>query len=216
MTPVILLSDGFIANGSEPWRLPSVADLPPIPVKFRTEQAGFLPYDRDTATLARPWAVPGTPGLEHRVGGLEKSDGTGNVSYDPANHERMVRTRARKVELVADDIPLAEPDGDGPGGLLVVGWGSTYGAIQSAVRRARDQGRRVSHLHLRHLNPMPKNLGELLASYDRILVPEINSGQLALLLQGRFLCPVERLNKIQGLPFSAAEILERVLALAPS
>jgi 2-oxoglutarate ferredoxin oxidoreductase subunit alpha len=213
MTPVILLSDGFVANGSEPWKLPQVSDLPEIPVRFRTDPAAFLPYERDAATLARPWALPGTPGLEHRIGGLEKADRTGNVSYDPANHERMVRTRARKVELVADDIPLAEVDGDGPGGLLVVGWGSTYGAIRSAVRRARTEGRKVGHLHLRYLNPMPRNVGEILGAYDRILVPEINSGQLALLLQGRFVRPVERLNKIQGLPFSAHEIAERILEL---
>jgi 2-oxoglutarate ferredoxin oxidoreductase subunit alpha len=210
---VILLSDGFIANGAEPWRLPRVEDLPAFPVAFRTEAEGFLPYLRNPRTLARPWALPGTPGLEHRIGGLEKSDGTGNVSYEPHNHERMVRLRAEKVERVADDLPDCAPAGDPAGGLLVVGWGSTYGAITSAVRRARDGQRRVSHLHLRHLNPFPRNLGEVLARYDRILVPEINLGQLAFLLQGRFCTPVERQNKVQGLPFTAAEIHERIVEL---
>ncbi len=213
MTPAILLSDGFIANGAEPWRLPVVDELAPFPVTFQTSPDGFLPYERDARTLARPWALPGTPGLEHRVGGLEKSDGAGHVSYDPQNHERMVRLRAEKVARVADELPLAEPEGELRGGLLVVGWGSTYGAITSAVRRARATGRRVSQLHLRHLSPLPRNLGEVLARYDRVLVPELNLGQLALLLQGRYLVPIERQNKIQGLPFSAAEIEERILEL---
>jgi 2-oxoglutarate ferredoxin oxidoreductase subunit alpha len=213
MTPAILLSDGFIANGAEPWRLPRVDELPEIPVRFRTDAAGFQPYLRDAATLARNWAVPGTPGLEHRVGGLEKHDVSGEISYDPHNHEHMVRTRAEKVERAAADIPLAEPEGEDAGGLLVVGWGSTYGAITSAVRRARALGRRVSQLHLRHLNPMPRNMAEVLSRYDPVLVPEINMGQLALLLQGRYLKPVERLNKVQGLPFRASEILERVMEL---
>jgi 2-oxoglutarate ferredoxin oxidoreductase subunit alpha len=213
MTPAILLSDGFIANGAEPWRLPRVDELPQIPVRHRTEAAGFQPYLRDAATLARNWAVPGTPGLEHRIGGLEKHDVSGEISYDPHNHEHMVRTRAEKVARAAADIPPAEPEGDEAGGLLVVGWGSTYGAITSAVRRARGQGRRVSHLHLRHLNPMPRNMAEVLSRYDQVLVPEINLGQLALLLQGRYLQPVERLNKVQGLPFRASEIFERVMEL---
>jgi len=210
MTPVILLSDGFIANGAEPWKLPRTADLPGIPVRFRTDPEGFLPYLRDPDTLARPWAVPGTAGLEHRIGGLEKSDGAGNVSYEPLNHERMVRLRAEKVERVAWDIPPAEPQGDREGGLLVVGWGSTYGAITGAVRRARADGRRVRHLHLRYLNPMPRNTAEVLSRFDRILVPEMNMGQLAFLLQGRYLKEVERLDKIQGQPFKESEILERI------
>ena len=213
MVPVILLSDGFIANGSEPWRLPAVDALPEFPVRFRTDASGFEPYRRDPATLARPWALPGTPGLEHRIGGLEKSDQTGHVSYDPENHERMVRLRAEKVERAAEELPPATVDGEEAGGLLVIGWGSTYGAITSAVRRARAKGRRVSQLHLRHLSPLPKNLGALLGRYDRVLLPEINLGQLALLLQARFLRPIERLNKIQGLPFSAGEIEERILEL---
>jgi 2-oxoglutarate ferredoxin oxidoreductase subunit alpha len=213
MTPVILLSDGFIANGAEPWKLPRTADLPPIEVHFRKDPEGFLPYTRDPDTLARPWAIPGTPGLEHRVGGLEKSDGAGNVSYDPLNHEVMVKLRAEKVERVADDIPPAETAGDPAGKLLIVGWGSTYGAITGAVRRARTAGHRIGHLHLRHLNPMPKNLPEIFARYERILVPEMNMGQLAFVLQGRYLVEVERLDKIQGQPFKESEVLERILSI---
>jgi len=210
MTPVILLSDGFIANGAEPWRLPRVEDLPDISVSFRRDPEGFEPYARDPETLARAWAVPGTPGLEHRIGGLEKREVTGDVSYDPQNHERMVRLRAEKVERVALDVPLAEPTGDPAGSLLVIGWGSTYGAITSAVERARAEGLRVSQLHLRHLNPLPRNLGEVLARFDRVLVPEINLGHLALLLQGRFLKPVIRYNKMQGTPFAAADVLDKI------
>ena len=218
MTPAILLSDGFIANGAEPWKLPDVDGLPQIPVEFRTRPGGFMPYDRDQETLARPWALPGTPGLEHRVGGLEKNDGDGNVSYDPANHERMVHLRAEKVQRAAADLPPAVVDGpDGPdsdpGGLLVIGWGSTYGAIRSAVKRARAAGRRVSQLHLRYLNPLPRNLGEVMQRYDRVLVPEINLGQLALVLQGLYVRPVERLNKVQGLPFKASEIYDKIVEL---
>jgi len=215
MTPVLLLSDGFVANGTEPWKLPDVDKLPEIPVTFHSDPEGFMPYARDPQTLARPWAVPGTPRLEHRLGGLEKSDGTGNVSYDPKNHERMVRLRAEKVERVADDIPAAELDGRGfDEGLLVVSWGSTYGATTSAVRRAQKMGLRVSHVHLRYLNPLPKNVGALLQRYDRVLVPEINLGQLAFILQGRFLKPIDRLNKVQGQPFMASEILDKIREIA--
>ena len=210
MTPVIVLSDGFIANGTEPWRLPKVDELPAIPVEFRTDPEGFFPYMRDPETLARPWAVPGTPGLEYRIGGLEKQDVSGNVDYDPANHEQMVKTRAEKVARVADDIPPAEPDGDAGDKLLVIGWGSTYGAIKSAVNRARNEGRGVSQLHLRHLNPFPRNLGQVLERYERILVPEINLGQLALILQGRFVRKVTQLNQVQGRPFKAGEILDQI------
>jgi len=210
MTPVILLSDGSIANGAEPWRLPRVDDLPKIPVSFRTNPQGFLPYLRDPETLARPWAVPGTPGLEHRIGGLEKSDLAGNVSYDPLNHEQMVHLRAEKVARVADDLPLAEVEGDPAGGLLVLGWGGTYGAITGAVRRARAAGKSVSQLHLRYLNPMPRNLEQILARYDRILVPEMNLGQLAFLIRGRFLREVTQLNKVQGQPFKESEILAKI------
>jgi len=215
MTPVLLLSDGFVANGTEPWKLPDVDKLPEIPVTFHSDPEGFMPYARDPQTLARPWAVPGTPRLEHRLGGLEKSDGTGNVSYDPKNHERMVRLRAEKVERVADDIPAAELDGQGfDEGVLVVSWGSTYGATTSAVRRAQKMGLRVSHVHLRYLNPLPRNVGALLQRYDRVLVPEINLGQLAFILQGRFLKPIDRLNKVQGQPFMASEILDKIREIA--
>jgi len=210
MTPVILLSDGFIANGAEPWRLPRIEDLPDISVPFRRDAEGFEPYARDPETLARNWAVPGTPGLEHRIGGLEKREVTGDVSYDPQNHERMIRLRAEKVERVARDIPLAEPTGDPAGDLLVIGWGSTYGAITSAVERARAEGLRVSQLHLRHLNPLPLNLPEVLSRFERVLVPEINLGHLALLLQGRYLKPVIRYNKVQGTPFAAADVLDKI------
>jgi 2-oxoglutarate ferredoxin oxidoreductase subunit alpha len=214
MTPVILLSDGYIANGAEPWRIPELREMAPIAVHLRTDPAGFMPYARDPETLARPWAVPGTPALEHRIGGLEKSDGAGNVSYDPVNHETMVRMRAEKVERVAADVPPSEPIGDSSGKVLVVGWGSTYGAITGAVRRARAAGSSVSQLHIRHLHPLPKNLGEVLSRFERILVPEMNLGQLALLLRGRFLREVSQLNKVQGQPFRESEILERILELA--
>jgi len=212
MTPVILLSDGFIANGTEPWRLPRVDDLPAIPVRFHPGGTELAPYARDPETLARPWALPGTLGLEHRIGGLEKSDGSGNVSYDPANHEHMVRLRAEKVARVSRDVPGVVPEGD-DGGLLVVGWGSTYGAITSAVRRARRMGRRVAHVHLRHLHPLPDNLGQVLERYDHVLLPEINLGQLATVLRSRYLLPVESLTKIQGLPFMASEVLARIVEL---
>jgi 2-oxoglutarate ferredoxin oxidoreductase subunit alpha len=210
MTPVILLSDGFIANGAEPWKLPEVDDLPDISVPYHREAESFLPYSRDPQTLARPWAIPGTPGLEHRVGGLEKSDGSGDVSYDPINHERMVHLRAEKVARVADDIPLAEPIGDSSGDLLVIGWGSTYGAITSAVRRARADGKNVSQLHLRHLNPLPRNLGEVMDRFKQILVPEINLGQLSLMLKARFVRPLIGYNKVQGSPFATEEILNKI------
>jgi 2-oxoglutarate ferredoxin oxidoreductase subunit alpha len=214
MTPVILLSDGFLANGAEPWKLPDLDALPRIEVRFRTDPEGFEPYLRDPRTLARPWAVPGTPGLEHRVGGIEKSETRGEVSYDPVNHERMVRLRAEKVARVAEDIPLAEPVGDRSGRLLVVAWGSTFGVVNGAVRRARDEGIEVGFLHLRHLSPFPRNLGEVLSRYERILVPENNSGQLALLLQGRFLQPVVSHSKIQGRPFKESEVLEKIREVA--
>src|SRR5262245_29426438 len=213
MTPVILLSDGYIANGAEPWRLPAVEDLPSIDVSFRKEKEGFLPYLRDKDTLARPWAIPGTPGLEHRIGGIEKSDGTGNISYEPQNHENMVKLRADKVARVAVDLPPAQAEGD-ESGLLVLGWGSTYGAITGAVRRARAEGRRVAHLHLRHLNPMPMNLGDVLSRYERILIPEMNMGQLALLIRAKYLRDVVQLDKIQGQPFKEIEILSKIQELA--
>jgi len=212
MTPTILLSDGFIANGAEPWRLPEPDDLPPIKNRVQTEADGFMPYSRDPETLARAWALPGTPGLEHRIGGLEKEDGSGNVSYDPTNHERMVRLRTEKVDRVANDIPPVEVYGD-DGGLLVLGWGSTYGAITSAVKRARAAGHRVGQVHLRYLNPLPRNLGDMFGRYDQVLLPEINTGQLAMLLRARFLEPIVSLNKLQGLPFRASEILDKIVEL---
>ena len=214
MTPVILLSDGSIANGAEPWRLPKIEDLPKVDARFRTEAEGFLPYARDPRTLARSWAVPGTPGLEHRIGGIEKSDGTGAISYDAQNHEHMVRLRAEKVARVAQDIPPSHVEGD-PDGLLVVGWGSTFGAITGAVRRAREEGLRVGHLHLRHLHPLPSDVGTILARYGSILLPEMNMGQLAMILRAKFLRDMTSLNKIQGQPFKESEILEAIRASAP-
>jgi 2-oxoglutarate ferredoxin oxidoreductase subunit alpha len=214
MTPVFVLTDGYLANGSEPWKLPGVEDLPEIPVRFRTDPEGFRPYQRDPGTLARPWAVPGTPGLEHRVGGLEKQDGTGNVSYDPLNHELMVKLRAEKIARIVMEVPDVEVFGDpGGGDLLVVGWGSTYGAIHGAVRQKRSEGRSVSHVHLRHLNPMPGNLGDVLGRFRKVLVPEMNMGQLSFVLRGRYLVDAQGLNKIQGRPFTEAEIAARIDAL---
>jgi 2-oxoglutarate ferredoxin oxidoreductase subunit alpha len=213
MTPVILLSDGYIANGAEPWKLPKMDEMRPIPVSFRKDAADFLPYSRNPETLARPWAVPGTPGLEHRVGGLEKAEGSGHVSYDAKNHETMVHLRAEKVARVAREIPPAETTGD-PDGILVLGWGSTWGAITGAVGRARKKGLRVGHLHLRYLNPFPRGLDEVLSRYDRVLVPELNLGQLAMLVRARTLCDVVPLNKVQGQPFRESEILAKIEELA--
>jgi len=213
MTPVILLSDGYIANGAEPWRLPKIDDLPAIPVTFASNAAGFLPYARDKQTLARPWAIPGTEGLEHRIGGIEKADGSGTISYDPENHEHMVHLRADKVARVALELPPSEVAGD-PDGVLVLGWGSTYGAITAAVRRARREGVRVGHLHLRYLNPMPVDVGEIMARYDQVLVPEMNMGQLAMMLRAKFLRNVAQLNKVQGQPFKESEILASIQKLA--
>jgi 2-oxoglutarate ferredoxin oxidoreductase subunit alpha len=214
MVPVILLSDGYIANGSEPWRLPKIEDLPDLRVEFRTDPEGFLPYERDEKTLARPWAIPGTPGLEHRVGGLEKQDGTGNVSYDPLNHDHMVRTRAEKVQRVAQEIPPIEVHGSPDGGrLLVLGWGSTLGAITGAVTQARKDGLDVSRAHLRYLNPLPHDLGEVLGRFDKVLLPEMNLGQLSLLLRAKTLLPIESYTKVQGKPFTRQEILDKIQAM---
>ncbi|HLF55461.1 MAG TPA: 2-oxoacid:acceptor oxidoreductase subunit alpha, partial [Thermoanaerobaculia bacterium] len=211
MTPVVLLSDGYLANGAEPWLLPRVEDLPDFPVRFRESPEGFLPYLRDPETLARPWAIPGTPGLEHRIGGIEKQDVTGNVSYDPDNHERMIGLRAEKVARIAREIPDLEVVGDPQGGpLLVLGWGSTAGAITGAVNLARREGLPVSRAHLHHLNPFPRNLGDVLARFERVLVPEMNTGQLALLLQGKFLKPVISFPKVQGKPFFRNEIYGKI------
>jgi len=213
MTPVILLSDGYLANGAEPWLIPRVEDLPPIPVHFRTEREGFFPYLRDPDSLARPWVRPGTPGLEHRIGGIEKEDITGNISYSPANHELMTRVRARKVAAVAREIPPTVVRGDEAGDLLVVGWGSTYGPIAAAVDGMRAQGKKVSQIHLRYLNPLPPDLGMILRRFKMVLVPEMNMGQLLMILRGAFLVDAIGLNKVQGQPFKIAEIMEKILKM---
>ncbi|HEY7514774.1 MAG TPA: 2-oxoglutarate ferredoxin oxidoreductase subunit alpha, partial [Vicinamibacteria bacterium] len=215
MVPVILLSDGYLANGAEPWRLPERADqLPDIPVAFHTDPKDFKPYRRDAATLARPWVKPGTAGLEHRIGGLEKQDVTGNVSYDAANHQRMVLLRQEKVQRVVADVPDVKVFGPERGDLLVVGWGSTYGAIHAAVRLAQADGLSVAQAHLRHLNPFPANLGDVLGRYKHVLCPEMNTGQLRLLLRARYLADVQGLNKIEGQPFRIREILTRIQEMA--
>jgi len=210
MTPVFFLSDGYLGNGAEPWRVPKLDQLPKFDVKFRTEKEGFQPYLRDPRTLARPWAVPGTPGLEHRIGGLEKEDVTGNVSYDPENHEKMVRLRAEKIARIADDIPPLQVFGPASGRLLVVGWGSTYGAITSAVEEAQAKGLPVSSLHLRYLNPFPRDLGDILKRFDKVLVPELNLGQLRMLIRARYLVDAIGLNKVQGKPFRVSEIAKAI------
>jgi 2-oxoglutarate ferredoxin oxidoreductase subunit alpha len=209
-TPVILLSDNYVANGSEPWLLPDVESLPDLRTEFATEPNGedgttFLPYLRDPATLARPWAIPGTPGLEHRIGGLEKADKTGDISYDPANHDFMVRTRAARIEgIPVPDIEVEDPDGNAS--VLVLGWGSTYGPIGAACRALRQRGLPVAQAHLRHLAPMPANLGEVLRSYARVVIPEMNLGQLAQLIRGRYLVDAIPYNQVRGLPFTATEL----------
>ncbi len=221
-TPVMLLSDGYLANGSEPWKIPEVVDLPTIDPKFATEpnhtdakgQAEFWPYLRDEETLARPWAVPGTKGLEHRIGGLEKGEGHGNISYDPANHDFMVRTRAAKVERIAQDIPPMEVDDpSGEAKVLVLGWGSTYGPIGAAVRQVRNAGLEVAQAHLRHLNPFPSDLGDVLKGYDAVMVPEMNLGQLSMLLRARYLVDVVGYNHVRGLPLRAAELADAITDL---
>jgi 2-oxoglutarate ferredoxin oxidoreductase subunit alpha len=215
MTPVVYLSDAFLANGAEPWPIPNVEDLPRIGVPNRTEKPGFYPYLRDEQTLARPWAVPGTPGLEHRIGGLEKADITGNVSYDPDNHHRMQELRQAKIAGIADDIAPLEVFGPDAGDLLILGWGSTYGAIRSAVERLQERGASVAHAHLRHLNPMPANTGAVLKRYRTVLIPEINLGQLRMLIRSRFLIDAVGYNRVRGKPFRIAELeaeAERLLA----
>src|SRR5690348_11570727 len=215
MIPVIVLSDGYLANGAEPWRIPNVSEIPEIPVHFVTDPQGFLPYKRDPQTLARPWAIPGTPGLEHRIGGLEKQDVTGNVNYEPLNHEKMVRLRAAKVEAIGQDVPDVIPAGDPDGDLLIIGWGSTYGSITAALKSRRDAGRRIGHVHLRYLNPLPRNLGQVMEQYNKVLVPEMNMGQLSMILRAKYLVDVEGYNKIQGQPFKQAELeakIEEVLS----
>jgi 2-oxoglutarate ferredoxin oxidoreductase subunit alpha len=210
MTPVIVLSDSYLANSSEPWSIPDLDSLGRVPVRYRTDREGFQPYARDAETLARPWAIPGTPGLEHRIGGLSKQKNTGNVSYDPANHARMIELREEKVARIAAELPPVEVTGDDRGDLLVVGWGGTHGAILSAVESARADGLAVSSIHLRHLNPFPPNLGEVLGAFEQVLVPELNAGQLAMLLRARFLVAAQSLSKIQGQPFKVQEIRARI------
>ena len=213
MMPVIVLSDGYIANAAQPWRVPKIERLTPFPVRFRTEPAGFEPYARDPETLARPWAVPGTSGLEHRIGGLEKDALTGAISYDPANHQKMTETRAAKLDRIADDIPPQRVElGRDGGELAVIGWGSTYGPISRAAGSLTERGYDVAHIHLRHLCPMPRNLGDLLRRYRHILVPEMNNGQLVHLLRGRYLVPAEGLYKVSGQPFMIEEIEKAVVS----
>jgi len=209
MTPVIYLSDAFLATGAEPWRIPDLDSLPSIAVPNATDPATFHPYARDPETLARPWAVPGTPGLEHRIGGLEKADITGNVSYDPENHHRMTLLRAEKVARVANDIPALETYGVDEGELLILGWGSTYGALRSAVERLLAEGQSVAHAHLRYLNPFPANTGDVLRRYRRVLIPELNLGQLLMLIRARYLVDAEGYHRVRGKPFRISEIHER-------
>jgi 2-oxoglutarate ferredoxin oxidoreductase subunit alpha len=212
MTPVILLTDGYLANGSEPWRIPNVNQIKDFPVKHRTDPEEFYPYKRDE-NLSRPWAIPGTPGLEHRIGGLEKSDVFGDVSYDPANHDKMIHLRSDKIKKIADDIPDLDVNGDDKGDLLVLGWGSTYGSITDAVIRARNNGLTVSQAHLRYLNPMPKNTESVLRNFRKILIPEINLGQLSHLIRSEYLINVEQLNIVRGLPLKVNDILEKITLL---
>ncbi|MGW1802023.1 2-oxoacid:acceptor oxidoreductase subunit alpha [Streptomyces sp. NPDC001984] len=221
-TPVLVLSDGYLANGSEPWHIPDVDQLPVIDPAFAqgpNDETGFLPYKRDAQTLARPWAIPGTPGLEHRIGGLEKKDGSGDISYDPANHDFMVRTRQAKIDRIAESLPPLEVDdpsglpGHGQARVLVLGWGSTYGPIGAACRRVRDAGHPVAQLHLRHLNPFPHDLGEILKRYDAVMVPEMNLGQLSLLLRAKYLVDVIGYNHVRGLPLKAAELADAITDL---
>ncbi|NOY26530.1 MAG: 2-oxoacid:acceptor oxidoreductase subunit alpha [Oligoflexia bacterium] len=209
MTPVLLLTDGYLANGAAPWRLPDLDEIPEIPVSLADDPETFHPYERDPDTLARPWAIPGTPGLEHRIGGLEKADGSGNVSYDPDNHQKMTEIRRQKIARIAQDLDPVDVEGDS-GGLLVVSWGGTFGAVRSAVTQARLAGTRCGHLHLRWLNPFPRGMAELFAGYDQILVPELNMGQLATVLRSTFLVDAKSYSKVQGKPFKVSELVARI------
>jgi 2-oxoglutarate ferredoxin oxidoreductase subunit alpha len=216
-TPVYLLSDAYLANGSEPWLLPDLDTLPDLTPTFATEpNAGdeFLPYLRDEQTLARPWALPGTPGLEHRIGGLEKADRTGNISYDPDNHDLMTRLRAQKVAGIAGDIPELEVDDpDSEATLLVLSWGGTYGPVAAAARRVRGDGKQLAHAHLRHVNPFPRNTGDVLRSYEKVLIPEMNLGQLLQLVRAQFLVDAIGYNRVRGFPLRAAELAEAMEVL---
>ncbi len=210
--PVFILSDGYIANGTEPWKIPNVDDLPDLRVEFAKTQENFMPYERDPKTLARPWAIPGTKGMEHRIGGVEKADKTGEISYDPTNHDLMVRLRAAKVAgIEVPNLIVDDPNNDAK--VLVLGWGSTFGPIAAAIEALRENGQKVAQAHLRYINPFPKNLGEVLAKYDRVIVPEMNLGQLAMLLKSEFLKDITGYNKVRGLPFSTSELMEVIMAV---
>jgi 2-oxoglutarate ferredoxin oxidoreductase subunit alpha len=210
MTPVFYLSDGYLANGAEPWLVPEIEDLPKIELKFATEPEGFMPYARDEETLARPYALPGTPGLEHRIGGIEKQHLTGNVNYDPENHHFMVLMRQAKVDRAAQDVPEVEVFGEKSGKVLVLGWGSTYGSITSAVEKLQSEGKSVSSAHLRHLNPFPSNLGEVLRSFERVIIPEMNLGQLCTMVRAKYLVDAVPFSKVKGRPFQIREIVRKV------
>ena len=212
MTPVILLTDGYLANGTEPWKIPDESELPKIEVNYHTEKEGFQPFLREEKTLSRPWAIPGTPGLRHRIGGIEKDYNSGNISYDPENHEKMCKVRRDKVLGIANDIPLQEiEEGNDTGTLLVLGWGSTYGAIREAVRRCRARGLSVSHAHVRYISPFPKNFEEVLKRFDKVLVPELNLGQLVSVIRSEYLIEAISYPKIQGQPFKIAELETRIM-----
>ncbi|MEM6992338.1 MAG: hypothetical protein AAF721_17635 [Myxococcota bacterium] len=217
MTPVVVLSDGYIANGAEPWKIPDMADIAPFPVQFRTDTEGFHPFVRDDATLARAWAKPGTPGLEHRIGGLEKSFDSGHISYDPANHHKMTKVREQKILNIADDLPEQSVEvGEDSGDVAVVGWGSTYGSIRKAVERLRDEGVNASHVHVRQMWPLPRNLKSLLSNFKHIIVPELNNGQLVRVLRAEYLLDAKPLDKIEGQPFKVTEIMNGVRELLAS
>ena len=213
MIPVILLSDGYIANGSEPWKIPDVNTLPEMETRILKKKEGFAPFNHGNPDLARPWALPGTPGMEHRIGGLEKWEETGHVSYDPENHQKMVELRQEKVDIIAKDLAPAKPFGKESGDLLVIGWGGTHGALRSAVETAQNEGMAVSHLHLRYLNPLPKNLGEILVKFQKVMIAELNLGQLAAIIRAKFLVDAIGLNKIQGKPFTQTEVFNKITEL---
>ena len=213
MIPVILLSDGYIANGSEPWKIPDVNTLPDMETRILKKKKGFAPFNHGNPDLARPWALPGTPGMEHRIGGLEKWEETGHVSYDPENHQKMVELRQEKVDIIARDLPPAKPFGKESGDLLVIGWGGTHGALRSAVETAQSEGMSVSHLHLRHLNPLPQNLGEILVKFQKVMIAELNLGQLANIIRAKFLVDAVGLNKVQGKPFTQTEVFNKITEL---
>jgi len=213
MIPVILLSDGYIANGSEPWKIPDVNTLPDMETRILKKKEGFAPFNHGNPDLARPWALPGTPGMEHRIGGLEKWEETGHVSYDPENHQKMVELRQEKVDIIARDLPTAKPFGKESGDLLVIGWGGTHGALRSAVETAQSEGMSVSHLHLRHLNPLPQNLGEILVKFQKVMIAELNLGQLANIIRAKFLVDAVGLNKVQGKPFTQTEVFNKITEL---